>query len=599
MSLILSLHELTQAYGSRPLFSELTFHIRSDEKIGLIGPNGCGKSTLLKIIAGELTPDEGHITKRQGLRMGYSCQMADIEEMSCLDYILSGSKHPENSLNEVRAKTLLSKALFPDPYALANKLSGGWKKRIDILRSLIDEPELVLLDEPTNHLDLEGIWWLEEFLKKECSGFLLVSHDRQFLSSTCDRIIEINRCYENGLLETKGSYEEHLDHRAATLLAQKERQRSLKSSVATEIDWLRRSPKARTTKSQSRIDRAESMIEELDVIRERNATKKVSVQFNSSERQTQNLLIARRICKTIEGKSLFQQLDLNLGPGTRLGIVGANGSGKTTLMRMLYGEIEPDSGTLKRADNLVCVWFDQHRQSLPLHLTVREALSPEGDFVNYHGQSIHVSGWAQRFLFNEDKLNLPIRELSGGERARIHLARLMLLPADILFLDEPTNDLDIATLEVLEESLAEFEGAIVLISHDRSLMDHVCDQVLCLGIHSTPEIVAGSDQWQKLLKKHVEELASKANKATKPKQEERIKPKAQVALNSKEKQELHQMESRILALEKKLQETELLLANVSGTSQESLDIYKKLGSIQEEIDALYHRWHELETKANG
>lgn len=599
MSLILSLHNLSQAYGSRPLFNNLTLHIREGEKIGLIGPNGCGKSTLLKVINGEIAPDEGKITKRQGTLLGYSSQMPEIPEITCLEYVISGSKAPQDPSTEIAAKTLLSKAFFTNPEASAKKLSGGWKKRLDILRALVDEPDLLILDEPTNHLDLEGIWWLEEFLKKECRGFLLVSHDRHFLSHTCTRIVEINRCYENGLLETSGTYEQHLEHRESTLLAQQERERSLKSSVTTELDWLRRSPKARTTKSQSRVDRAEGMIEALESIRERNSTRKVQVQFNASERQTQNLLVARRLSKQIEDRVLFHQLDLNLSPGTRLGIVGANGSGKTTLMKILYGALAPDSGTLKPADNLVCVWFDQHRESLPGHLTVREALSPEGDFVRYHGQEIHVAGWAQRFLFNNDKLNLPIQELSGGERARIHLARLMLKPADILFLDEPTNDLDIPTLEVLEQSLAEFEGAIVLISHDRSLMDNVCDQVLCLGLNLLPQLVAGSDQWQSLIKKQVEEANIKMAKAAKSKQEPVKISKPSTGLNSKEKQELRQMESKISGFEKKMHELHSQLETLPSASPQSLEMYKQLGQLQEEIDALYERWHDLETKASS
>jgi ATP-binding cassette subfamily F protein uup len=597
MSLILSLNDVSQAYGSRPLFSNLTFHIRLGEKIGLIGPNGCGKSTLLKIIASELSPDEGKITRRQGLTVGYSSQMPHMPSISCLDYVLSGSKHPDSSAI-IRAKTLLSKALFPDPSTGAHQLSGGWKKRLDILRAMIDEPDLLILDEPTNHLDLEGIWWLEEFLKKECQSFLLVSHDRKFLQNTCQRIIEINRCYENGLLETESGYQNHLEHRERTLLAQEERTRSLKSTVTSELDWLRRSPKARTTKSQSRVDRAHHLIEELSALRERNQIQRVQVQFNASERQTQNLLVARRLCKSMSGKTLFQHLDLNISPGTRLGIVGANGSGKTTLMKIFYGELQADSGTLKRADNLVCVWFDQHRESLTDHLTLREALSPEGEFVKYHGQEIHVAGWARRFLFNQDKLAMPIRELSGGERARIHLARLMLQKADILFLDEPTNDLDIPTLEVLEESLAEFEGAIVLISHDRELMDRVCDQVLCLGLAPTAELVASSDQWQKLIKKQWEEQQIKNAKSSKPKDSPSISQTVSTGLSSKEKQELRQMESKILQLEKQLEEFQQKAESADPSSPGSTEIYVRLATLQEEMDLLYERWHFLETKAS-
>ncbi|MDB6080805.1 MAG: tylosin resistance protein, partial [Chlamydiia bacterium] len=469
---LLGIQSLSKAHGTQELFEDISFTIAEGDRIGLLGPNGAGKSTLLKILMGLEKADYGSISRRQGLRVGYASQSPEFSSKT-LEKVLTDQDllHGDENERLTRARILLGKAQFTDFTQDASTLSGGWKKRLDIVRALMQEPDLLLLDEPTNHLDLEGIVWLEKLLMREKAGYVVVSHDRYFLENVANKIIELNKCYPQGLFISSGNMSSYRQHKEEFLLGQAEQERSLASVVRDEIEWLRKSPKARTTKSRSRIEKAHNLIEELSEVSKRNKISTVDLDFTASDRETRKLLSAKNLAKSLSDKELFKGIDLLLSPGSRLGIVGKNGTGKTTLLKILAGKITQDAGTIKYADNLKLVYFDQHREHIPPQATLKEALSPNGEMVNYRGQSIHVNGWARKFLFAPDRLTLPVSYLSGGERARILIARLMLEPADILFLDEPTNDLDIATLEVIEESLKEFPGAVVLISHDRCLMD--------------------------------------------------------------------------------------------------------------------------------
>ena len=470
--------------------------VSQGERIGLLGPNGSGKSTLLKILVGQEQPDDGYISRRQGLRIGYASQVPEFPPLPLEEVMTQQPIHGNSTEILTRARILLSKAQFADSTQNASTLSGGWKKRLDIARAMMQEPDLLILDEPTNHLDLEGILWLERFLLREKIPYIVVSHDRYFLENISNRVIELNRCYPQGLFISEGNMSTFMDHREAFLEGQLKQQQDLKAMVKNEVDWLRRSPKARTCKSQSRVQKAYQLIDELSEVSTRNKTTKVDIDFTASERETRKLLVGKNLSKALGGTQLFQGIDVVLSPGTRLGIMGKNGTGKTTLLKVLAGLIPQDLGTLKYADDLNLVYFDQHREQISPHITLREALSPTGDMVNCRGQFIHVNGWAKKFLFSPDRLELLVKYLSGGERARLQIARLMQQPADILFLDEPTNDLDISTLEVIEESLKEFPGAVVLISHDRCLVDRVCTQILGLGIDREQQYYADYSQWE-------------------------------------------------------------------------------------------------------
>lgn len=594
MTSLLGLHSLSKSYGSVRLFQDLTFSIFAGDRIGLIGPNGSGKSTLLKILMGLDVQDSGSITRRNGLIVGYASQDPQFPDMTIEEVLLEGIPALQLDEMQTRARILLGKAKFEDPNAKASKLSGGWKKRLDIIRACLKEPDILLLDEPTNHLDLEGILWLEEFLLRQKMGYMIISHDRYFLENVSNKIIELNRCYPEGVFVSDGNLTDFLNLKEQFLEGQAKREQSLRSVARGEVDWLRRSPKARTTKSVSRIKRANQLLDELSSVEKRNVTRQVAIEFSASERETRKLLVAKNLAKSYEDKVLFKGIDLVLSPGSRLGIMGKNGTGKTTLLKVLAGQSPATQGTRKCAQDLKLVYFDQHREPLASNLSLKEALCPVGEMVCYNGQYIHVNGWAKKFLFSPDRLTLPIGCLSGGERARILLAKLMLEPADILFLDEPTNDLDIPTLEVMEESLKEFPGALVLISHDRCLVDRVCTQILGLGSDTDAEFFADYAQWEEAcLKKPTQQ----------PKKEAAEKPKAVVATPKKlsymEQKELSSIEAKIEAAEKELSTLEKQSGDPSLQTdpQKSHELYALLGAAQKSVETLYERWQQLLNKA--
>ena len=590
MTSLLSVDRLTQSHGSQPLFCNIRFSIKEGDRIGLIGKNGAGKTSLIKILAGLETPETGHVSYRQQLKIGYASQSPDFPPLSLEEVLLQVDTHESVEEKQTKARILLSKAHFTDFQRSASELSGGWKKRLDIVRALMQGDDLLLLDEPTNHLDMEGIEWLEKLLKQERKSFLLVSHDRYFLETVTNRTMELNSCYPEGLFIVDGPLSAFSELKSQFLLGQEERERSLASKLRTELEWLKRSPKARTTKSRARIQHTLDMQEEFTSLRHRNKTTRVDMAFSESEKETRKLLSVKNLSKSFGTTQLFKGIDLTLTPGMRLGIVGKNGTGKTTFLKLLAGTIQPDAGTRKIADQVRIVYFDQHREQISPESTPKEALSPQGDFVEKNGQRIHVHGWAKRFLFSPDRMKLPVRCLSGGERARIHIARLMLEPADILLLDEPTNDLDIDTLEVIEEQLEEFQGAVVLISHDRCLMDSICTSILGLGNETEEYLFADYRQWEEAIARNTQ----KTSPATPQKQEKALRTEQPIKLSYKEKKELEEIEKRIETEEEKHAS---LVEQVStgGTTE----LYTALGEAQKRIEQLYQRWQELSNKSQG
>jgi ATP-binding cassette subfamily F protein uup len=598
---LLSCQNLSKSYGSRPLFQGLSFGIFSGDKIGLIGPNGSGKSTLLKILAGLDTSDEGTVVRNRSLRMGYIPQETDFPDRPVQEILLDALAdewHASPEYKQTQVAIALSKIGFTDIYASAAALSGGWKKRLALAVELVRSPDILLLDEPTNHLDLEGVVWLEKFLKNAPFAYVVISHDRYFLENTTTRMMELDKSYPKGLFTADGSYSSFLEKREEFLSGQMQQERSLNSKVRREVEWLKQNPKARTTKSQSRIQDAHRLIQELQEIKARNQTTKSQINFSSSKQESQKMLMATNLTKSMGDRLLFAGVDLILSPGVRLGIVGMNGSGKTTLLRILAGELTPDKGTLKIAEGIKIVYFDQHRAQLPADITLRRALSPQGDTVNYRGQSIHVNSWCRRFLFSADRLELPFGHLSGGEKARVHIARLMLQQADILLLDEPTNDLDIPTLEVLENSLQEFPGAIVLISHDRYMLDQISNVILGLGTQSDTELFADYRQWehyqlQKSEQKKEEIKEKESKKEATPRATERLRK-----MNYSEKREWEQMEGKIVALEKEIQSLQAQVHDplLASQTQKLQQVCQELDGKQQALEQLYHRWQELESK---
>jgi ABC transport system ATP-binding/permease protein len=595
MTVILSAHSLFKSFGTQILFSNLSFTISQGERIGLVGPNGAGKSTLLKILVGSESPNQGHISRRQGLRVGYASQMPEFAPLPLEEVLTREINHPDSTDALTRARILLSKAQFADPTQNASTLSGGWKKRLDIARAMMQEPDLLILDEPTNHLDLEGILWLEKFLLRERIPYVVVSHDRYFLDNVSNKVIELNRCYPQGLFISDGNMSAFMEHREAFLDGQAKQEKDLAAMVKSEVDWLRRSPKARTTKSQSRVDKAYQLMDELSEVKTRNKKPKVDIEFSASERETRKLLTGKNLGKTLGGRTLFKGIDITLSPGTRLGIMGKNGTGKTTLLKILAGLIPQDAGTLKYAENLNLVYFDQHRELISPDITLREALSPTGDRVNCRGQMIHVNGWAKKFLFSPDRLELRVRYLSGGERARLQIAKLMLQPADILFLDEPTNDLDIETLEVIEENLTEFPGAVVLISHDRCLVDRVCNQILGLDMSLEQQYFADYRQWEKAFSEGSSRKESQKSSLEQKTLSSSTSLTKLKKLSYKEQKELEGMESTVMLLEAEIDTLHMKTEDpaLQQDAQKSLEAYQLLGEAQQKLEVLYTRWQHL------
>jgi ATP-binding cassette subfamily F protein uup len=588
---------LSKAFGSRDLFTDLSLSIFEGNRIGLIGRNGCGKSTLLKIIKGLEKADKGTISPKRGIKIGYlpqSCHFPAKMPLDILVETLHGSDLYEGE-KERLAEMWLSKLGFTGSEPSADRLSGGWKKRLLLAQEMMLAPDLILLDEPTNHLDLEGVLWLEKFLTREATTYLLVSHDRYFLQHTTNRIIEIDPVYPRGLFSLEGSYTNFLSKKEEFLKGQLEQERSMASKARREVEWLRSNPKARTTKSQARIDEAHELLDDLSEIKKRNQERNVSIDFAGSERSTRQLLVAKNVRKEVGGRLLFEKLDFTLSPGSRMGLMGPNGSGKTTLLRLLASEITPDLGTLKTADDLKVVYFDQHRNKLPDHITLREALSPNKEFVTFRGQPIHINGWCKRFLFSPDFLDLPLSRLSGGERARIAIAHLMLQPADLLLLDEPTNDLDIPTLEMLEENLLDFPGALVLITHDRYMLDRICNIFLALGDPSQSSLFASYAQWEASIKPSI---------APSPKPEKEDKREAapkKKGLSYAEQKEYKQIEGKILKLEEEVKELSLLLQQkeVAENSARLAEVCTAIGLAETKIEKLYLLWEELDQKQNS
>jgi ATP-binding cassette subfamily F protein uup len=396
-----------------------------------------------------------------------------------------------------RIAQALGRAGFADGRAEVAALSGGWQKRLAIARELASEPDILLMDEPTNHLDVEGILWLEALLAARARACLVVSHDRYFLEHVATRMLELSRGYPSGLFETDGRYSEFLTRRDEFLKGQAAYEESLANTVRRELEWLRRGAKARSTKAKGRIKEADRLIEELQDARARGVTRTAGIDFTASGRRTRRLLVARGLAKSLGGRPLVRGLDLVITPGMRIGLIGPNGSGKTTLLNLLAGTLAPDEGEIERVEGLRLVRFEQERGGLDPEQPLRRALAPEGDTVHFQGRSLHVAAWAKRFLFSPEQLEVPVGRLSGGEQARIHIARLMRESADLLLLDEPTNDLDIPTLDVLEESLVSFEGGLVLVTHDRFMLDRLATVIVALDGEGGVETFADYSQWER------------------------------------------------------------------------------------------------------
>ncbi|MBI1859643.1 MAG: ABC-F family ATP-binding cassette domain-containing protein [Deltaproteobacteria bacterium] len=594
--MLLSASVVSKAFDARPLFQGLTFVVEERERIGLIGPNGAGKSTLLKILAGQLPPDSGTLSLQKGLRVGFLQQELKLPpDLTVEDYVMHAAMEAPGGDGPALAGELLSKL---DLNALSHKtldsLSGGWKKRAALARELVKEPDLLLLDEPTNHLDIESILWLETFLANARFASLIVTHDRLFLQRVTNRILEIDRRNPNGLLNVRGDYATYLEQKEVLLDTQKREERVLRNTLRRETEWLRRGPKARTTKQQARIQAAGELKEAVEELSARNETRSARINFQGVEKKPKRLIEARAITKRFGDTTLFKDFDIFIGPKDRIGLLGANGCGKSTLIQVLLGSVAPDSGQLLRAEQLQVAYFDQVRDSLDPTLTLWKALCPHGDHVNYRGRPVHVRGYADRFLFNKEQLEVNVGRLSGGERARVLIARLMLNEANILVLDEPTNDLDVDTLNVLQDCLTEFDGAVLLVTHDRYFLDQVASQIYAFPTEENQghlTAFAGLDQWERW--REAKKAKPTARQAETPTP---IAPPKKRKLGFNETRELATMEGTLQSVEARLKdlESQSTEPDVVSDSKRLSQIFQEIAKTQLEIERLYARWAELE-----
>ncbi len=604
MAILINAHKLTKIFSSKTLFDGLTFTVESGERIGLIGPNGAGKSTLLKIIAGKSDLDGGTLSPQRGLKIGYLEQIPTFTDNATVQSsILEGSHDPDDWQEIAKAQEIMSKLSLSEgevnPDSLIENLSGGWKKRVALARELLRNPDLLLLDEPTNHLDIESIMWLETLLERSPFATITITHDRAFLQKVSNKIFELDRRHPDGLLKIDGDYAKYLEVREQLLTAQETLETKLKNTLRRETEWLRRGAIARLKKQQARIDQAGVLKEKVEDLSSRNQVQKVEMQLQGMEKNPKKLIEAKNISKSYDGKTIIPPLDLLITPKSRIGLIGKNGCGKSTLIRMLTDTEKPDTGSVFHADQLQITYFEQNRESLDQELSVIKTVCPSGDFVPYgNNGTMHVKSYLQRFLFTYEQMDMPVRKLSGGEQSRLLLARLLLKKSNVLILDEPTNDLDISTLDVLQEILTDFNGAIILVTHDRFFLDQACNLLLAFGVNDKNEKtitpMVGLDQWEEWyeVQKSLEQKLKAGSKST----------QSTGSSNDKKKKLSYKDQYALDHMDENIEKAERLLADLTAEyekpetlsdPQKIVEVSQKIAAAQAEIDRLYALWEKL------
>ena len=613
MATLLSARDLAKTYATHTLFTGVSLSVADGDRLGVIGPNGSGKSTLLKILDERVEPDDGEITRRKLLHTAYVAQDDTFEPgdtpLSAVRRELGDDKPGRELDNDTRAAISLSKLGFSDLDKSVAELSGGWRKRLSIACALAHEPDILMLDEPTNHLDLEGVLWLEQFVRQAPMAVAFITHDRVFLERVANRIVELSLAYPGGLFEVRGNYTEFVRRKEDFLNAQAAQQTALAGKVRRDTAWLKQGIQGRQTRNKNQVaDAADRRAELRDITLRNKAPKQTTaIDFQATERKSNKLLAVHHVGKAMGGKKLFNDVDIRLTPGMRLGLLGPNGSGKTTLLRLLTGDLAPDSGTVKPAPGLRIVNFTQHREDLNPTMSLRHALCPVGDMVDYRGKPVHVAGWARKFLFDTSKFNVSVGDLSGGEQARILIANLMLKPADVLILDEPTNDLDIPSLEVLEQALVEFPGAIVLVTHDRFMLDRLSTELLALDGRGNTKRYHSYAQWQDDPDREKSDAHTESDEKT---TKSTTKPNKTSGggggggggkLTYKLQRELDMMEESILGAEAEHETLQALAADpaVIADREKHEAVCHQLSDAQAKVDQLYARWQELEAMQAG
>lgn len=601
MSILISAQNLEKSFGGKQLFHGVSLGIEDGQRIGLVGPNGAGKSTLLKILAGLADADKGSVVRKKGLKIGVLDQSPEFKKgETIIEALSSKADDPIEAIAKAYewwGKLELDQ--FGDDF-LVEKLSGGWRKRVALGRELVTEPDLLLLDEPTNHLDIKSLIWLEDFLFTSTFSFLMITHDRLFLQRTVNHIFDLDRRNPQMLLSVAGGYLKYLEAKELVIHAQARAQQTLSNTLRRETEWLRRGAQARQTKQQARIKSAENLKNTVENLVDKNRVRKVKLDFGETDKAPLKLIETINVSKEYSGKTLFKNLNLLVRRSSRMGLIGDNGAGKSTLIRLLLGHEKPTSGEIKIGHDIKVSYFEQGRESLDFKLSVMKNVCPDGDYVLFQGQSVHARSYLEKFMFTGNHVDLPAGKLSGGEQARLRLAQLMLKDAQLLILDEPTNDLDVDTLLVLENAIDSFPGAVLLVSHDRFFIDSVCDELWALPSTKAKDrhLIRFADyfQWEEWFRSHNDDEEESA-----PVTVSENKKNQRVKLSFKDKHDFENMEKDIAKLDAEKSLIESQLANI-GNSQDFKEIKKlsdQLDAIQSQLEKKYERWSELEKMQSG
>ena len=598
---LISLQDVTLSFGGPPLLEEVNLQIEPGQAIGLLGRNGMGKTTLLKLIHGDLSPESGEIARQASLCVAYLPQDIPLGlDGSIRQVVASGLKTSPAAQSgseahwqsQLQVDKVISRMQL-NAEASFDLLSAGLKRRVLLARSLVQDPKLLLLDEPTNHLDIDSITWLEGFLQRWGGTLLFVTHDRAFLQHLSNRIIELDRGH---LFDWDCDYSTFLERKEALLAAEREQNVLFDKKLAQEEAWIRRGIEARRTRNEGRVRALMRLRNERAQRREQPG--KVRMQIDAEQRSGKLVIETENLTYAFDNKPIVSGLDLTIQRGDRLGIIGPNGSGKTTLLRLLLGELEPQSGSVRHGTNLETAYFDQLRSQLDESKSILDNVGDGRDVITINGRERNLVGYLEGFLFSRERVHAPISALSGGERNRLLLARLLARPANLLVLDEPTNDLDIDTLEILENLLLDYPGTLILVSHDRAFLNNLVTSTLVMfGGGLVREFIGGYDDWQdqKEAEQETQAASMKARKTAPvpaPK-----KQQASRKLSYKEQIELDQLPSKIKALEAEQAQLNASLSDPAfyqSNNAEVSQVIDRLRVIEEELQQAYLRWEELE-----
>ena len=628
--MLLRLDKVSLSYGSRPLLDQVSLQLDEGERVALVGRNGEGKSSLLRLLRGEAEPDQGTVWRRPGARLAHLAQdISALSPMTVAQLVSDGLSGQGNALAEYetlaqqglhssaerqrldelhheldagdgwqlqqRVATVLSR-LQLDPNARLDQLSGGTRRRVLLAQALVGDPQILLLDEPTNHLDIEIIEWLEQFLLEFNGALLFVSHDRTFINRLASRIVELDR---GTLTSSSGNYDSYTRAKARQLDIEAQHQALFDKKLAQEEAWIRQGVEARRTRNEGRVRALYALRAERRARRERGG--RIELEASTTAESGALVFETEHLNVAFEGRAVIRDLSMRIMRGDRIGLVGPNGAGKSTLIKALLGELQPSGGEVRRGSRLEVAYYDQERLQLELDASVMQNVSGRNDQVIVNGQTRHVAGYLRDFLFRPEQLNTPARALSGGERNRLLLARLFARPANLLVMDEPTNDLDIDTLELFEEYVADFPGTLLLVSHDRAFLDHVVTSLLVFeGDGAVREFVGGYSDWTRYRQRQ----AARAAPAS-----ERRAPVAAAAstssssagrtprLSYQAQRELSALPERLQGLEAEKGQLESQLADGSlyrGAPETLHARLQRLAAIASELEAGYARWAELE-----